>query len=94
MANKNLIGDVKPDDSALTQMKLLGDDKENRWLAYQNHELGHRDCGHLRFLKCGPQCGVTEWPLKRLPDFQGQINWRYVFVGFVNLDTGDITEEA
>jgi hypothetical protein len=63
---------------------------DTRWAAYQNHDLGHYDIGHLKFLAVGPQNTFKETP-PRMPDTQSTIGWRYVFVGFVDLPTGAIT---
>jgi hypothetical protein len=49
--------------------------------------------GHLRFLATGPQNTIKEAPKPTLPDFHGEINWRYQFVGWVNLETGKIEED-
>jgi len=100
MKSKKLIGDVKIDNSALTQMQLLGDDGKNRWYAYQNHDMGSPTLGHVKFLRCGPDCGIKEAPKGTLPDFQNKgpgtapstINWRYQYVGVVNIETGEIEE--
>ena len=64
----------------------------HRWAAYRNQDLGHPDLGHLQFLAVGPDCTFPE-PPKRLPDTQRAINWRYWFVGWVNLETGEIEPE-
>jgi len=61
----------------------------HRWAAYQNKDLGHPDLGHLQFLAVGPDCTFPT-PPKRHPDTATAINWRYCFVGWVNLETGDI----
>ena len=83
--NKLIRGDEKPEAEALEQMRELGGD----WYAYQNHDLGRIDLGHLKFLKCGEGC-TFEHPPTRHPDTQTEINWRYILVGKVNLETGEI----
>lgn len=75
----------KPDAEALTLMKERGGD----WFAYENHDLGHSQCGHLKFLKCGAGCTFPT-PPNRLPDTATAIHWRYVLIGKVNLETGEI----
>ena len=59
------------------------------WAAYQNHDLGHKNCGHVTFLKYGPDCTYAVPPRKH-PDTPKMFGWRYVYVGIVNLDTGKI----
>lgn len=90
----NLIGNTQPDPDVVEIMKSSPHNfSDTRWAAYQNHDLGHRDIGHLQFLAVGPQNTVKEAPKPRLPDYPDRINWRYQFVGFVNLETGLIEEE-
>jgi len=72
---------------ALQQMRERG----GQWAAYENHDLGHPELGHLQFLKFGPGCTFEKAP-ERMPDTQTQINWRYILVGTVNLETGQIEE--
>lgn len=85
--NSKLIGDIKPHPEALQKMRDIG----GNWSCFQNHDLGHHDLGHLKFLKYGKGC-TFETPPDPLPDTQTEINWRYVFVGLVNLETGEIEE--
>jgi hypothetical protein len=79
------ICDAKPAFDALATMLSRG----GRWAAYRNVEIGHRDLGHLKFLRVGEGCTFQD-PPQRLPDTPREINWRYLFVGFVNLATGEI----
>lgn len=86
--------DDRPDPETLEFMrKSTYTFPDTKWAAYQNHDLGHRQLGHLRFLAVGPQNTVKEVPKPRLPDFPAEINWRYQFVGLVDLKTGEIKEE-
>jgi hypothetical protein len=62
-----------------------------RWAVYENHDLGHWALGHLQFLAVGPQNTFKTAPT-RLPDAHGEINWRYVHVGYVDLVSGEIVE--
>lgn len=65
-------------------------DKINVWLAsgkgvavYENHDLTHQQYGHKRFFSFGPE-GATfpdGHPPEKLPDFVGEINWRYWLIG-------------
>lgn len=83
-----LIGNEGPDPSALATMRERG----GTWAAYQNHDLGSRDTGHLKFIQFGPENTFKEPPKPRLPDTATEINWRYYFVGIVNLKAGKIEE--
>lgn len=82
-----LIGKAKPEEESLQQMRERG----GTWAAYQNCAMDSAGLGHLKFLKVGPDCTYQE-PPERLPDTPEQINWKYLFVGTVNLETGEIDE--
>ena len=98
------IGTDKPGDEALAHMRNFhcgecspcksGGDFPclAKWAAYENHELGNPNAGHLKFLAVGRGCTFKEAPKPRLPDTPTDINWRYQFVGFVDLATGEIGE--
>ena len=65
---------IHPD--ALQQMQAHG----GTWFAYRNEALDHSQCGHLKFLRCGPGC-THETPPQILPDGpDGAINWPYQLV--------------
>lgn len=83
-----LLGDNAIPQEARDRMKRRG----GTWFAYQNAELysGPRS-GHLQFLRCGPDASIKYPPL-RLPDTATAINWRYVLVGKVNLESGTIED--
>ena len=85
---KLLLGTEKVEEQALKQMQTRG----GEWAAYQNHELGNRDLGDLRFLQVGESCTFKTPPAK-YPDTQYGIGWRYLFVGMVDLKTGEIKEK-
>ena len=81
-----------PDAEALAKMKSSSCNfADTRWAAFENHDLGHWALGHLKFLAVGPQNTLKTAPA-RMPDTVGEINWRYVHVGFVDLSTGEIVE--
>jgi len=63
-----------------------------KWMAYQNHAMDSASLGHLQFLCVGPGCTFTEAPT-RMPDsrFFGH-GWKYLLVGHVDLQTGEIVE--
>ena len=101
----NQIGTDKPGDEALAHMRRFrcgecspcksGGDFPclARWHAYENHELGNPNAGHLKFLAVGPGCTFKTAPKPRLPDTKTDINWRYQHVGVVDLATGEIRDE-
>lgn len=92
MSTKLLNGDDRPSAAALSQMVIGAAMYPGvRYAAYQNHDLGSEHLGHLRFLAVGPNNTFKAQPL-HFPDTQSEIGWRYVFVGWVNLETGEITE--
>ena len=75
------------DASALGQMRSFG----GTWAAYQNHDIGNRNLGHLKFLKVGEECTYKQPPPHFPADTisQGHV---YVYVGMVNVETGQIVE--
>jgi hypothetical protein len=83
----------RPDPEALAKMKSNSCNfAGTRWAVYENHDLGHRGLGHLKFLAVGPQNTLKTAPA-RMPDTEGEINWRYVHVGFVDLVSGEIVDQ-
>jgi hypothetical protein len=82
-----LIGEASINAEALEQMRKSG----GTWAAYQNHDMSSSGIGDLRFLKVGPGCTFMEAPNK-YPDSHLGIGWRYLHVGFVNLETGSIND--
>jgi hypothetical protein len=81
------------DPEALAQMKSSNCNfADTRWAAFENHDLGHWALGHLKFLAVGPQNTLNTAPA-RMPDASGEINWRYVHVGFVDLVSGEIINQ-
>ena len=63
---------------------------DTRWAAYENHALDSASCGELRFLAVGPQNTCHEAP-ERYPDTHLGTGWRYGRIGWVNLETGEIS---
>jgi hypothetical protein len=73
--------------SALTIMRERG----GRWAAYQNFALDSRGLGNVVFVQYGP--GRTfETPPPAAPDGAHGAGWRYLHVGYVDLETGNIVE--
>ena len=79
----------KPEPHALQAMRERAR-PGTRWAAYQNADLGHPDCGRLQFLMVGDGCTFANAP-ERAPDTRDcGLGWRYVHVGFVDLDNGTV----
>lgn len=87
-----LIGDHKIPPEML---EILDNQRKERtrWAVYQNHDIGHRDVGHIRYLAIGPNNSLQEAPSK-MPDTKGIIGWRYIFIGWVDEEKGVIVEES
>lgn len=81
-----LLGDG-PSTQALQQMR----DRGGRWACYQNVALDSADHGRLQFLKIGPDCTHTQ-PPAHMPDTHVGLGWKYLFCGYVNLETGQVEE--
>ncbi len=82
-----ILGDNKISDEALVTMRSRGGD----WYAYQNMALDSAGLGDLQFLQCGPDCTFKE-PPARMPDTPRCINWKFLLVGVVDLQQGQIRE--
>ena len=66
---------------------------DTRWAAYENHALDSATAGELRFLAVGPQNTYQVAP-DRYPDSQLGVGWKFVHIGWVNLETGAIEESG
>lgn len=82
-----LIGDATIHPATLQAMRDMSEG--GTWYAYQNRALDSASLGHLQFLKVGPTCTYKE-PPARMPDTQAGLGWRYILVGMVDLESGDI----
>ncbi len=82
-----LLGNAKIYPTVLRTLRERGGD----WFAYQNHAMDSANLGHLQFLCCGDGCTFTE-PPARMPESHLGIGWRYLLVGKVNLESGEIVE--
>jgi hypothetical protein len=73
--------------TAIEAAEIVGDDAitaVNAWLArgdgiafYRNHDLGHPDAGAYRICSFGSDQAQFVVPPEQLPDFPGEVNWRY-----------------
>lgn len=80
----------KPHPEALEAMKNSPYNYDDtQWCVYENKALDSSNCGHLQFLAVGPRNTFKE-PPKRYPDTSAGVGWRYLFVGSVNLETGEV----
>jgi len=76
---------------ALAQMEaLLTNRPDTRWAAYVNAALDSHNCGHLQFLAVGPGNTFAEPPKKYPFDTASGMGWRYLFAGWVDMDTGEV----
>jgi hypothetical protein len=91
MPTKLILGTEKPDQAVLQILRERLKPGQT-WFAYQNHAMDSANFGHLQFLCCGPGCTFEE-PPQRMPDSHLGIGWRYLLVGTVNLETGEIEED-
>lgn len=64
-----------------------------RWAAYENKAMDSANAGHLQFLMVGNGCTYSDGPAKYPSDTVHGMGWRYLFVGYVNLETGEIEKE-
>jgi len=89
-----MIGEEKASLEALEQMRNSPYNHENtRWAAYQNHALDSANCGHLQFLAVGPDNTCKEAPERYPADTSSGMGWRYLRVGWVDLETGEVIDE-
>lgn len=83
--------ELKAEPEALKQMKDSPyNHGDTRWAAYQNQAMDSTSAGHLQFLAVGPKNTFKE-PPKQYPDTGYGAGWKYQFVGWVNLETGDVS---
>lgn len=73
-------------EEALAQMRHI----EGQWAAYENKALDSANAGHMQFLKYGAECTYESPPVRYPVDTAHGLGWRYVIVGVVNLETGQI----
>lgn len=64
-------------------------ERGGKWAAYCNMDIGSSALGHFKYLCHGKGC-TFEKPPKQLPDTPSEINWRYQYVGEVNLESGEV----
>lgn len=89
-----LLGDPGITDLAHRQMAAVVTAKPStRWAAYQNHDMGHPLLGHLQFLAVGSEVTFKQAP-RAYPDTRFGLGWRYLFVGWVDLDRCVVVEAA
>jgi len=80
----------KAEQEAIEQMRQSPYNfDDTRWAAYQNRALDSAGLGHLQFLAVGPRNTYKEKP-PQFPDTAQGVGWKYRFVGWVDLGTGEI----
>ena len=85
-----LIGDGYVEPEAVEQMQAyVSKVPTTRWAVYQNHDDTHLLFEHLRFLAVGPD-NIVKAPPPRFPDSHLGVGWRYRFVGWVDMDVGQV----
>lgn len=83
----------KAHPEALEQMKESPHNyKSTRWGAFQNKALDSSNLGHIQFLAIGPDNTYDSAPKRYPADTSSGMGWRYLFVGYVDLETGEIEE--
>lgn len=88
-----LLGDGSVDPKPLEQMRGAIEKHEGtRYAAYQNHDLGHHYLGHLKFMAIGKDW-TFQHPPRFMPDTPTEINWRYIFVGWLDPEKGVVVAE-
>lgn len=94
MSIVTIIGTPRATDGALAAMRTSPHNHPTtRWAVYQNHDLSHHEIGALRFLAVGPNNTMPAAPVF-YPDSHLGPGWRYVHVGFLNLDSNTIDTEG
>ena len=81
-------------EDAVKQMKESPYNHETTcWAAYQNKAMDSANLGHLQFLAVGEENTYKEPPERYPADTQSGMGWRYLFIGWVNLETGEVEEK-
>jgi len=84
--------ELKAEKEALEQMSASPYNYDDtRWAAYQNKAMDSYSCGHLQFLAIGPRNTLKEAP-EQAPDTQFGTGWKYRFVGWVDPETGNVSD--
>ncbi len=83
-------GVASPDAlAALCERRDIFGKPDDRVAVYQNHTLDSANTGHLVFLIVGSTRTFKEAP-DRAPDGSYGIGWKYLHVGFLNLETNQL----
>lgn len=78
------------DLAMLEVLRARGVAPEQAWAAYRNRALDSSLAGHLQFLLVGKSCTYLNPPKSYPADTEYGMGWRYLFDGFVDLETGAI----
>jgi len=80
-------------DIALEKMRAATEkDPAMRWGAYRNEAFDSATFGHLQFLAVGPNNTYKDPPKQYPADTTSGMGWRYLFLGWVDLKTGEVDE--
>jgi len=80
---------MKMDEETLKVMQ----DRGGTWAAYVNSDFGSDGLGHIQALRYGPGCTYETPPRTYPADTKHGMGWRYILLGRVNLQTGEIDEK-
>ena len=82
----------KADPDAIKQMSESPYNYDDtKWAAFQNKAMDSAGLGHIQFLAIGQKNTFKEVPA-HYPDTQHGLGWKYLFIGYVDLETGEIEE--
>jgi len=81
---------ISPEALEVMKTRKLGEGA--RWAVYQNMALDSANCGHLQFLAVGPEQSHTTPPEQYPADTQAGLGWRYRFVGWADMASGEVVK--
>jgi len=88
--DKPLIPNVGPEALQLL-LQASKADPQARWACYVNMAMDSQLFGHHQFLAVGPTNTYKDPPKMYPADTKAGCGWRYRFVGYVDLSTGEVS---
>jgi hypothetical protein len=76
-------------DKVSEEMQMTLKERGGTWAAYRNEAMDSAELGMMIFLEVGEGC-TYETPPKQAPDGSWGMGWKYLYLGMVNLETGEI----